>query len=98
MKTFSPDEIEKARLQGIEMHGSEDEQGNVDPGIKEADHQPGSFSYHEALHAASIMMDSVDRHLVEHPAVLFDPEAFRLAFDAHTALFNLYQHLGKRHL
>ena len=51
---------------------------------------------HEALHTASIMMDSVDRHLADHPAILNDKEAYTLAYRAFENLFNLYQYLGSK--
>jgi hypothetical protein len=95
---FTPAEIEASRREAIDNLGSEDEQGKYDPGIVPEDNIPGTFSYHEALHTASVLMDSVDRHLVEHPAILLDKEAFGLAHAAHSALFNLYQHLGSKHL
>ena len=47
---------------------------------------------------ASVFMDSVDRHLCEHPAILANPEWFRLASEAQTALYNLYQSIGGAHL
>ncbi len=98
MITYTPDEIEKNRQEAINMLASEDEQGNVDPGFVLADHVPGTLSYHEALHTASIVMDQADRHLLEHRAIILDPEAYTLAHEAFTALFNLYQHLGAKHL
>jgi hypothetical protein len=51
--------------------------------------------YHEALHTAYILMENVESYLLDHAAVTLDEESFRLAHQAHTALFNLYQHLGE---
>ncbi|WP_346772368.1 tyrosine-type recombinase/integrase [Chelativorans sp. AA-79] len=59
---------------------------------------PGSFGCHEAMEGASIFMDSVDRHLCEHPAVLANPDWYRLASEAQTALFNLYQAIAEEHI
>ena len=59
---------------------------------------PGSFGCHEVLHTASIMMETVSSHLADHPAILLDPEFYSLARDAHTALFDLYQAIGAKHL
>ena len=36
--------------------------------------------------------------LLDHAAILMDKEAFRMAHQAHTLLFNLYEHIGTRHL
>ncbi|MBS7702660.1 hypothetical protein [Chelatococcus asaccharovorans] len=60
-----------------------------------AESQAGSFRFHEALHTASLVMDFNDRHLADHPAVVANPEAYRLAHKAHEYLFALYQRLGE---
>ena len=101
---YSPDQVEDIRLACIAEHDDSDEPPI--PGEEKVDWlkqledfgTPGTFSYHEALHTASIMMENVGNHLLEHPAVLMDREAFALAHAAHTTLFNLYQHLGQKHL
>ena len=54
--------------------------------------EPGYI--HEAMDRSQVFMDMLGDHLLEHPAVVCDPQAFRWAHDAHQALFNLYQHLG----
>lgn len=98
MISFSPDEIEEHRQEAINLWSTEDEQGNADPGYVLEDNLPGTFSYHEALHTAHVLASSVDAHLLEHKAVVLDPDAFKLAHEAHTALVNLYSHLADRHL
>ncbi|MBF0353825.1 MAG: hypothetical protein HQL43_01135 [Alphaproteobacteria bacterium] len=55
---------------------------------------PGTFGCHEALHMASVSLEIVDRHLLEHPAIALKPEWFALAEKAHQALFDLYQAIG----
>lgn len=60
--------------------------------------KPKTMGYHEALHTSFIAMDSVERYLMEHPAILGDPEAYKMAHNAFSNLFNLYQYLGERHL
>ncbi|MBB4287863.1 hypothetical protein [Roseospira goensis] len=60
--------------------------------------QPGSYGCHEALHMASFLMESVDGSVLEHPAVVLNPEWFALAAQAHDALFALYQAIGAAHL
>ena len=52
------------------------------------------LTHHEALHASSMIIDIIDRGLLQHHAVYVDRKAFKLAYDAHTAVFNLYQYLG----
>lgn len=59
---------------------------------------PGSFGCHEALHTASMLMEMVHSHLLEHPAILLDSEFYRRARNVHSELFDLYQALGTKHL
>lgn len=59
---------------------------------------PGSFGCHEALHLASVFRDMVEEHLVDHPAVQAKPEWKALAEQAMSALFDLYQAIGREHV
>ncbi|MDK1489401.1 hypothetical protein QN219_04935 [Sinorhizobium sp. 7-81] len=59
---------------------------------------PGTHGCHEALHVASMLGDFVDERLCNHPAVLLNPEWYRLASAAQDALFELYQAIGSAHL
>ncbi len=59
---------------------------------------PGTFGCHEAMHTASLMLDMTDDHLLQHHAILADPEFYRLAGNVHEALFALYQAIGEKHL
>lgn len=60
--------------------------------------QPGSYGCHEALHAASMLTDMAEEHLLRHPAILLDSDFYRRAHDIHAALFDLYQAIGAEHL
>ena len=91
MITYTPEEVEEQRIDSIKELELDDAH------FKEIS-EPKSFGYHEAFHTSSILMDSVERHLMDHPAVLGDPEAYKLAHAAFVSLFNLYQHLGTKHL
>ena len=101
---YDAEQVEDIRLACIAEHDDSDEPAQ--PGELKIDwlkqledfSRPGTFSYHEALHTTSIMMDSVGNHILEHPAILMDREAFAQAYKAHSALFNLYQYLGEKHL
>jgi hypothetical protein len=44
------------------------------------------------------MLDMTDDHLLQHPAILGDPEFYRLAGEVHEALFALFQAIGEKHL
>ncbi|QIB32677.1 hypothetical protein [Ancylobacter pratisalsi] len=91
----SPEEIEQDR---IERLAAEAEDRESTPEELIADFAPGTFGCHEALHTASIVMNLVDERLCEHPAILANPDWYRLASEAHMALYNLYQAIGARHI
>ena len=59
---------------------------------------PGSFGCHEVLHLTSTLEDMVAKHLVDHPAIMLDSDFYRRARDVHSALFDLYQAIGAKHL
>ena len=92
---FTAEEVETHRLERLATAAAE-----RDYTIAElADHfAPGTPGCHEALHVASMLCDSVDRYICDHPAVLGDPEWYQLASEAQDALFNLYQAIGAKHL
>lgn len=59
---------------------------------------PGTFGCHEAMHTTSLMLDMTDDLLLQHPAILANPDFYRLAGEVHEALFALYQAIGEKHL
>lgn len=92
------DEIETERLQYLQA-AFEERSDLFDDVSEMAEHnRPGTFGAHEALHTAAIIMDLHAGRLLDHPAVLTDPQAYRLAARAHEFLFDLYQYLGATHL
>lgn len=62
------------------------------------DYAPGTYGCHEALHTASVVMSLIETSLISHPAIAAKPEWKALAEQAHGALFDLYQAIGKEHL
>lgn len=64
----------------------------------EAGFAPGTLGCHEALHAASIALDLVERQVLDHPSVVFQKEWYALAVAAHQSLFDLYQLIGGAHI
>lgn len=50
--------------------------------------------YREALHTSHIFAENVHGYLCEHPCVILDEKAYRLAHIAACALFDLYQRIG----
>lgn len=93
--TDTPEEIERFRLERLAEQLEENSETAEQPTER---FWPGTYGCHEALQMASVFQDSIDRHLCGHSAVLLDPEWFRLASEAHIAIYNLYQAIGERHL
>lgn len=58
----------------------------------------GDFSMHEALDRTSVVMDILDRTLLDHHSIVNNPKFYKMAHEAHTMLFNLYQEIGNVHL
>ncbi|TRL36372.1 hypothetical protein [Rhizobium straminoryzae] len=85
---MSHQETEQQRLEALEQLEIE----------KPEDFLPGTFGYHEAFHMASVMIDSTESHLLDHPAILLDANLYALASKAHLAFFELYQAMGDKHL
>lgn len=59
---------------------------------------PGSFGCHEALHVTHLVVDLIERELVQHSAVLLDPSWFDRIREAQALLYRAYQEAGARHL
>ena len=51
---------------------------------------------HEALHATHIVMETLDRHVIEARATAAFPDVKEAAERAHQALFDLYQLIGSK--
>ncbi len=77
---MAQDEIETARLAVVADIG-------IDGPIDE-------FHVHEALHVSSLVMNLVERELMEAPAIAADPDWFRRVYSIREALFDLYQTIG----
>ena len=60
--------------------------------------KPGGFGCHEALHMAAYFAGAVEEQLAEHPAIKRDKEWSKLAHSAVSALADLYQAIGAKHL
>lgn len=56
----------------------------------------GSTSFYQAQHASYVCLDMVSRHLLENEAILYHPDLYRLADEAHEALSALYQKFGEK--
>lgn len=82
---MSDKETEELRQSMLSDHG----------GLDLDEFGPGTFGYHEALHAASLITGLIDEQLMGHPSVARDKALFAKANDAFHAVFDLYQAMGK---
>jgi hypothetical protein len=59
---------------------------------------PGTFGCHELLDRLLVVGDTVEEHVLDHPACLANAEWYGLANQAVKALRELYQRVGAAHL
>lgn len=85
------DEVEQERQRSLAERDAEE------PGWRER-YAPGSFGCHKALHVSSILTNLAATELLDHGAILQNPDWYALAERAHQALFDLYQAIGAVHL
>lgn len=87
-------EYEKERRQALRQRRKAWARDGVE---LEAQFGPGSFGCHEAFHVSNMILELMQRELLEHSAVLLDPEWYALVRDAQDALSQAYQHAGRTH-
>jgi hypothetical protein len=61
-------------------------------------YRPGSFGCHELLDRTSVVGDIVEEQVFSHPACAQNAEWYALAEQAVTALRELYQRIGEKHM
>jgi len=59
---------------------------------------PGTFGCHEAVHVNSLIVRLIDNELLNHSAVLLDPEWYHLVREAQRMLYEAYRLGGNEHL
>lgn len=60
--------------------------------------RPGSLGCHEAYHVASLLAETVEERLCQHPSIQMVPEWAALAARAAEVLHELYQAIGQKHM
>jgi hypothetical protein len=85
------DDVEQERQRSLAERDADE------PGWRER-YVPGTFGCHEAMHVASIFADDVGERLLDHGAIIQNPEWYALANRAFQALADLYQAIGAAHL
>ena len=88
--TIPIDEIESARQEYLETFKADGESSEQ--------FVPGTLGCHEFLDRTSVMMDTLERFVLSHPACVHNKEWFALAYQAVNHLNNLYQKVGAEHL
>lgn len=86
-------ELERDRLEAIARRDEE----AADPDWRDAG-APGTPGCHEALHLAHVFVGLIDRELLNHPAVLLNPDWYARVSRACGELADLYQAIGAEHL
>ncbi|SIS36843.1 hypothetical protein [Insolitispirillum peregrinum] len=56
------------------------------------------FHDHEALHMTSFLFQSIDRELMGHPSIYQNFDRFKLANEAFSKLFELYNLIAEEHM
>ena len=64
----------------------------------ENEYAPGSFGCHELLDRTSLILQTLDSQILNHPACVLNPTWFDLAEEASAALAKMYQLIGEEHL
>ena len=88
--TTAVDAIESARQEYAEENAAEGEP--CDQAI------PGSYACHALLDRTAMLMTTLERYILEHPACLNNKEWFAMAYKAVDLLNELYQKIGGEHL
>jgi hypothetical protein len=59
---------------------------------------PGGFGCQEALHASHIIVDMIQRHLIDHPSIILNADWYARARRAQDEIGSLYQTIGEAHV
>jgi hypothetical protein len=92
LPNLSPSEVEQERLRRVRELAADSGEAWAD------EYQPGSPGCHELLDRTALVSDQVERHLLDHPACVANPEWYLLAEQVAAALRELYQQVGAEHL
>jgi hypothetical protein len=61
-------------------------------------YEPGTFGYHEALHTLSVLAEALDRHVLQHPALEADQDAYKAVGRIVARLYCVYVEMADRHI
>lgn len=59
--------------------------------------KPGSHGYHEALHVAYMLSENIECYLLQHPAIVSDPDLYEQVHLLNIELLSVYNKLAQKH-
>jgi hypothetical protein len=89
-------EYEKERREELQERRKEWHGKNGTPTV-EQQFGPGTMGCHEAFHVSNMIVEMIQKELIEHSAVLIDPEWYALVQEAQDSLYQAYLHAGRLH-
>lgn len=89
---------EEDRLSALEERRRVDAKDGPDRPSLEERFGPGSFGCHEAMHVTQLVVDLIERQLVQHSAVLLNPVWYAQVREAQGLLYHAYSAAADQHL
>jgi hypothetical protein len=92
------DTYEEDRLAALgERRKEEASAGPERPSLEET-FGPGSFGCHEAMHVTDLVVDLIERQLVQHSAVILNPFWYAQVREAQALLYRAYSAAAAEHM
>ncbi|GAA4175868.1 hypothetical protein [Shinella granuli] len=89
---------EEDRLEALEERRRDEAKDRPDRPSLEERFGPGSFGCHEAMHVTQLVVDLIERQLVQHSAVLLNPVWYAQVREAQALLYRAYSAAADEHL
>jgi hypothetical protein len=89
---------EEERVAALAARRREEAQDGPDRPSLEERFGPGSFGCHEAMHVTQLVVDLIERQLVQHSAVLLNPVWYPQVREAQALLYRAYSGAADEHL
>lgn len=88
--SYTEEEIDEARKD--ELARLPERYGSVEAAEEQFINVTG---IHEVMHLVYVLCETFENYALTSPVCVLNPTAWRIGHDAHVALFNLYQALGR---
>lgn len=89
---------EEERVAALAARRTDEAQDGPDRPSLEERFGPGSFGCHEAMHVTQLVVDLIERQLVQHSAVLLNPVWYAQVREAQALLYRAYSGVADEHL